>query len=166
MRFASLFFFCTAVLFQLAQAQTNQITIPAQGAVGQCSNSSTTQASFIATVNAPGVKGIYLLPLDDYNMLINASRSATPQNVQFQYFIQFSCATGSVTSCQKNTGSTSLPLNVTCVAFVNELNQTLSGTLQVDFTTNSPLSASSGAKVGGLWAATIVAAGVGLAAMF
>ena len=119
-------------------AQT--IQIPAQGATGQCSNGPTTQASFSATVDSPGVKGIYLLPQDDYNKLVNASQSSTPQNVQFQYYIQFSCATGNVTSCKKNTGNTVLPNNVTCVAFVNELNSTLTGSLNVNFNSNQPLS--------------------------
>jgi len=135
------------VLLSGYAAVATQITIPAQGAIGQCSSGPTTQATFLATVDAPGVKGIYLLPQDDYNSLLNASKSATPQNVQFQYFIQFSCATGNVTSCQKNTGTVVLPNNVTCVAFVNELNQTLNGDLTVDFGTSTPLSGAGGVQI-------------------
>jgi len=130
------FFFLSTI-----RAQATSITIPAQGAVGQCSTSPTVEASFVATVGSPGVKGIYLLPQSDYQLLVNASQSATPQNVQFQYFIQFSCAQGNVTQCSQATGSTQLPNNITCVAFVNELNQTLTGTLNVNFNSNQPLSA-------------------------
>jgi len=174
MRYSFLFFFCTALLSQLVQA--DPITIPARGVAGLCSTSPTTQASFNATCDPPGVDGIYLLPQGDYNNLTNAPKSGVPDDIDFFYYGRFSCDDGDdITSCQKFTGNFSLPLNsTTCVVFVNDRNKSLNGNLIVSFSQNSSvpnvtsLSSSAGAvvKVGEPWVTLIVAAGVGLASMF
>jgi len=170
MRYGFLVFLCTALL-ELAQA--DPISIPANGAVGLCSTAPTSQASFNATCDPPGVHGIYLVPQAAYNKLTNASNSIDIEDIHFHKYRNFSCSHGHVTSCQQFTGNFSLPLNVTCVAFVNRHNQTLNGNLVVNFAQNSSvptvtqLSASTGAmlKVGEPWVPLIVAAGVGLVSL-
>lgn len=119
------------------------MNVPAKGAGGKCSTDPTKKASFRTTIESPGIKGVYLLPKPDYDRLVNASQSTEEQTVQFQYFIQYSCTGGSVTACQKNTGDAELPNNVTCLAFVNEGNKSLTATFNLDFNSSEPLLESS-----------------------
>jgi len=145
--------FISLLLAGLISAQS--ITIPGSGVAGDCSSSPVSQISYNATIPSPGITGVYLLPNTEYQKLVAASQAPSQTPVQFNYYIDYSCTGGGITTCSKTTGPSVLSTNdTTCVAFVNAgTNNTVTGNLQVQFGSGaSALSVSGGVVLGAVMA--------------
>jgi len=148
--FLTLFCWLGWLAIGLAQGPPTSLTVPANGVVGNCSSTSVNQVAYNATVNAPGVQGIYAMRQSDYNILLNATN--TSSGINFGYYMQASCVGGNVTSCSNQ--ATNLVNDTTCIAFVNNVNQSLPATLSAQF---GPPPTVSAAALAGTWTtATIV----------
>jgi len=144
-------------LFLASAIYASSITVPGAGVAGQCSPSPVTQASYNATIVAPGITGVYLLPQSEYNKLVQASQAPSQTPVQFNYYIDYSCTGGNITTCNKSSGNNPLTSEVTCVALVNAAsNNSVSADLSISFGGASPTSAASNVGVGG-WGVAVAA---------
>jgi len=123
-----------SLLVAASIALADPITVPGSGVAGKCSSTPITTASFNATIPSPGITGVYLLPKAEYDKLTSASQAPSQTPVQFNYYIDYSCTGGAVTTCSKSTGSSKLNSDIICVALVNAgTNSTANGDLTVSF---------------------------------
>ena len=110
-------FILSSLLFLAVAAK--KVTIPGSAVYGLCSGSNSTSAEYTVKVDSPGVTGVYLLTQTEYVKLVDASKASTAAPVEFNYYIDFSCSTGHVTSCSKSSGNSKLVNTVNCLALVN-----------------------------------------------
>jgi len=136
-----------ALLSLASLLYADSITVPGSGVAGECSSAPVNTVSYNATIPTPGITGVYLLPKTEYNKLVAASQAPSQTPVQFNYYVDYSCTGGGITTCSQTTAASVLSSNdTTCVALVNAgTNGTVTGVLNVQFGS----SASSGAAVSG-----------------